>query len=115
HGFASWQKLRAEIEHLAREAEPRKAERPPLTAAYLRSAPVPEVAEILVGLARNLDVEEITRVFQIGRRKTLAVREVMWNSGTHRIFVDALLAGARHHNRNVRYNCAHAMDMFADE
>lgn len=115
HGLASWQKLRAEVERLAHAAKPPPATRPPLTAPYLRLAPVPEVAEILIGLASNLEVEELTRVFQIGRRKTLAVREVMWNSGTHRIFVDALLVGARHHNPNVRYTCAHAMDMFADE
>lgn len=114
-GFTSWQKLRGEVERIQRDRAAAASEAAPTPTRPLRFRPAKEIAEVLIDLARKLDVEELTRVFQIGRRKTLAVREVMLNSGTHRIFVDALLVGVRHHNPNVRYNCAHAMDMFADE
>lgn len=113
HGFPSWARLKTQVEALAGDASlaaPGVAEAP-----HLRMRPAKEIAAVLVALSRALEIEELASSLAIGRRKTLRVREVLLDEGTHSVLVDALLLGIRHRNPAVRYVCAHAMDIFADE
>ncbi|MEX2246870.1 MAG: HEAT repeat domain-containing protein [Dehalococcoidia bacterium] len=110
-GFASWPRLKAYAE--ASPQGPKTLSVPDVR--QLRSLPAREVAGVWVQLARGLEVEALVERLALGRRKGLAVREVLLEAGELAVFVDALLVGARHHNAKVRYECAHAMDMFGDQ
>jgi len=110
-GFASWPRLKAYVE--ASRLASNALSVPDIR--RLRSLPVGEVAKVWVQLARTLEVEALVERLPLGRRKALAVREVLLETGALGVFVDALLLGTRHSNPKVRYECAHAMDMFADQ
>lgn len=110
-GFTSWPRLKAYVEALRQASKAL----PVPDVRQLRSLPAREVAGVWVQLARGLEVEALVERLSLGRRKSLAVREVLLDAGALSLLVDALLLGARHHNPKVRYECAHAMDMFADQ
>ncbi len=103
YGFATWPRLVAHV-----EATPAPPSRP------LRARPASEIADAFVDLAERRDFDALMAL-PLGRRKAFAVRDVLADTGRLHTFVDALLLGVRHENAKVRYECAHAMDIFGDE
>ena len=118
-GFRSWPRLKAHIDALQLRIEALGptpvVDTSPAGMREFRGRTKREIAAAWFELAGRLDLDELSRALAVGRRKAVAVRDVMLNTGTLTTLVDALLVGVRHHNPSVRYICAHAMDMFADE
>lgn len=87
------------------------AERPPTT----RQAALRERAATVVDLARRGEIEELARRFaRMPLREILAVRALVAGGADYTALVDAFLAGLAHPNARMRYDCAHALDHFAD-
>lgn len=105
HGFASWPRLKQHVEGV--RATPRPA--------HISRRSLPEIRAVLDDLVARQAVEEYAETFHIGRRKSLALRDQLFEEGELTPLVDMLLAGVRHHNPKVRFECAHAMDMYSDE
>lgn len=75
-----------------------------------------EWARRVVALAERGDTEALAREFaRMPLRDILAVRALVAQQGTYAVVVDALLDGLSHADSRVRYNCAHALDHFADD
>lgn len=120
HGFSSWPRLKAAVEATARNAEPGApsgtVSPPTESKASLRRQFIRELATEIAELARRREVEQLAgRCSRTPLRDILSVRAILAEGGDYPLLVDALIAGLRHDNPKVRYNCAGAMDHFADD
>ncbi len=103
YGFASWPKLKAEVD--ARRS-----------AALAASADARALAERWFALARDGDLPALLRSTAIGKARLEAAREVMRvDPLAYRGFVELFLAGLAHRTARVRFGSAHALDQFGDE
>jgi hypothetical protein len=127
HGFASWPKLKA----YALVASEQAASEPDAARQESTTRPLPPSrvhdraarARALAALARELadrvargDASGLAARFaSLPRRDILAVRALLVAGGDHPILADVLLEGLSSASARVRYDCAHALDHFADE
>jgi HEAT repeat protein len=70
----------------------------------------------MVALAEQGDVERLAHAFaRMPLRDILAVRALVAHKDAYATLVDALLNGLSHPEPRMRYDCAHALDHFADD
>lgn len=80
-----------------------------------RAAQIEDLAQRLLALARAGDPKAIADQPGIGRAVALQVRDrIAADAEAWRAVVDALVAGLSHANARVRFECAHALDTYAD-
>jgi hypothetical protein len=127
NGFPSWPKLKAAYlsahnQRLAaahpastRDASGRAVPASRQVAKGARAQALLELSCEVIDLATRQDVIELTRRLVLTRRDILALRDLIVARGEHAQLVDALLTGLNHRNPRVRYDCAHALDHFADD
>jgi hypothetical protein len=133
NGFPSWPRLKAAVlagragmHPLADEksldllpgtcdmTHSRAPAAPPLGAR--RATTIAALGRDLAELTARQDVAGLaTRFSRLPRRDILAVRAFLVAGGEQSLLVDVLLAGLTSRNARVRYDCAHALDHFADE
>lgn len=127
NGFASWPKLKAFVlaasdtstrtppaESDSRESFtlPPPGQPDPATRAQALSA----LARHLADLAARGDAASLAARFsRLPRRDILAVRALLVACGEHSPLVGALLDGLTSADARIRYDCAHALDHFADD
>ncbi|MGO8946571.1 MAG: HEAT repeat domain-containing protein [Ktedonobacterales bacterium] len=127
NGFSSWPKLKASVlavnEQTAREQPTEMSigasrmlppSGQPVRAA--RAQALGELARELTDLAVAKEVTGLARRFsRLPLRDILAVRALIVARGEHPLLVDGLLEGLKSAHPRVRYDCAHALDHFADD
>jgi hypothetical protein len=116
YGFASWPKLKRQVEALAAQQaaaleQPRVAPR--------RESPynlrIRQLADHILEAAASGAIGEVLAALVIPARDVLALREYLVESGGYTRLVDALLANVDHPHPRVRFLVAQAMDHFADD
>jgi hypothetical protein len=124
NGFPSWPRLKASTlaaadqEHTSADPDETSASSMQTLRAsrqLARTQALLELSREVTELARRKDVMELTRRLVLPRRDLLAIRALIVEQGAHSLLVDALLEGIAHQSPRVRYDCAHALDHFADE
>ena len=81
-----------------------------------RAAAIAALGRDLVDLAARQDVVGLATCFScLPRRDILSVRTLLVAGGKQSMLVDVLLVGLTSRSDRVRYDCAHALDHFADE
>jgi hypothetical protein len=112
YGFANWPAMKAAVE-TSRDLADRIAAR--RARAEAGQARIVALADTLLALARAGDALAIASRPGVGRTIGLQVRDRIAADPEHwRIVVDALIAGLGHGNPKVRFECAHALDTYAD-
>jgi hypothetical protein len=119
-GFASWPKLKASVEALAREramnaarAETNVASSEP---GSKRKVMCRAKADQIVDLAQQSQTEQLAEAVSVMPLwMILGVREFLVESGNLPRVVEVLLTGLRHWNPKIRYFCALALDHYADD
>jgi len=77
---------------------------------------VAQHAARIVELARAGQIERLAQlVTSTPRRETLAICDAIVARGEQAAIVDALLVGLRHPDARIRFDCAHALDHYADD
>ncbi len=75
-----------------------------------------QAAALYVELARAGQIERLARLLTSRpRRETLAIRDAIVARGEQSVVVDALLVGLGNADSRIRFDCAHALDHYADE
>ena len=123
-GFPSWMKLKACVETL-RQGKPLEAWTSHLPGGVAaargkehgsQAQTLRVLAERLVTLAMLRDSAGLAGYFsRMPRRDGLAVRELVVEQGKYSVLVEGLLDGLSDLSPKVRYECAHALDLLADE
>jgi hypothetical protein len=113
HGFASWPKLKRQIETLAaRRADALPSNTPQRESRYkLR---IRQLAERMLESAAYGAIDQVLAALAIPARDILALREQLVESGGYTRLIDVLLAYVDHPQPRVRFLVAQAMDHFAD-
>ncbi|HUY76636.1 MAG TPA: HEAT repeat domain-containing protein [Ktedonobacterales bacterium] len=122
-GFCSWPRLKAQAEAQARGGPTSDAPRDATPLATRQTAHVSgahervaQVAARIVELALGGQTAPLAQlVTSTPRYETLAIRDLIVARGEQAIVVDALLTGLRHDDSRIRFDCAHALDHYADD
>jgi len=120
-GFRSWPRLKAQAEAQAlgapMPASSGSGEAIRMTPGQPARTPgASERAAQFVELARGGQIVLLARlVTSTPRYETLAIRDLIVARGEQAIVVDALLTGLRHDDSRIRFDCAHALDHYADD
>jgi hypothetical protein len=112
NGYPSWPKLKVAVGsgtagRLNGPSGPRSA---------WRRATVLDATRAAAESAERRDVEDLLEAFTLlGKRNGLIVRRLLAERGAYPAVVDTLLAGLRSPHSRIRFECAHALDDYADE
>jgi hypothetical protein len=115
YGFASWPKLKRQIETLV--AQPAMALEQ-ASVMLRRESPykqrIRQLADRILESAASGAITQVLEYLVIPGRDILALREYLVESGGYTQLVDALLANVGHPHSRTRFLVAQAMDHFAD-
>jgi HEAT repeat protein len=112
YGFASWPRLKRQVEMLAAQRGAEQHAAPKRETPYkLR---IRQLADRIVEQAARGAIGEVLAALVIPARDGLALRERLVESGGYAQLVDVLLANVGHPQPRVRFLVAQAMDHFAD-
>jgi hypothetical protein len=125
NGFSSWPKLKAAVLAVHDQAARKQPAEmsigtsrtlPPSGQPVRAARALEELARELTDLAVAKEVTGLARRFScLPLRDILAVRALIVAHGEHPLLVDGLLEGLKSAHPRVRYDCAHALDHFADD
>lgn len=119
YGFPSWPKLKAFVSASDAGTGIAASAPHPLKGIPSREGHAQELASLatrLADLAARRDAAGLaTTLATLPKRDMLAVRALLVANGSHAMLVDGLLDGLEHASPRVRFDCAHALDRFADE
>jgi hypothetical protein len=115
YGFASWPKLRRQIEMLA--AQPALAVEqtrviPDRASPYTQR--IRQLADRILESAASGAIRQVLEYLVIPARDGLALRDYLVENGGYTQLVDVLLANVDHPHPRTRFLVAQAMDHFAD-
>ena len=116
HGFASWARLKAEVEARTAQRTARRSKAALVAArAAARSALIDDRVHELEALVASGDAAALALHRPMGRGEGLLVRDRITRDSTlwTRV-VDLLILGLQHDNPRVRYECAHMLDTYDD-
>jgi hypothetical protein len=119
YGFASWPKLKQQIETIALEqrtllqTDDRDDGRQRRKVAHQQR--IAQTAEQLVILARDRQYDRLFAALKIPARDIVAVRSYLVEHAMYATLIDALLLSIAHTNARLRFWGAQAMDHFADQ
>ncbi len=115
YGFASWPKLKRQIEALvAQQAVALEQPRIVPRRESLHKLRIRQIAEHITESAASGAISQVLAALVIPARDILALREYLTERGGYTRLVDALLNGVDHPHPRVRFLVAQAMDHFAD-
>ena len=116
YGFASWPKLKQQIEALAAQRAV-AAEQPQVVPR--RESPykqrIRQLADRILESAAGGAIRQVLEYLIIPARDSRALRDYLVASGGYTQLVDVLLANVDHPHPRTRFLVAQAMDHFADE
>ena len=108
HGYPSWPQLvRANAATIRLIA--------PSPRLVARAQATERLALTVTALAAAGDITGLTRALLLPRRDLLAVRALLAGQSAAQVVVDALVAGLTDPSPRIRFDCAHALDHFAEE
>lgn len=113
YGFPSWTRMKAYIEALTEDAALNIHTSARDSSSHQHF--VHELAEALLRWARERDTEALgARFATLPLRDILAARGHLVEMGRTHTVIDGLIEGLEHPKPRVRFNCAGALDHFAD-
>jgi HEAT repeat protein len=115
YGFASWPRLKRQIEALVAQQPvtlPQAPVVPHRESPYKQR--IRQLADRILESAASGAIRQVLEYLVIPARDILALREYLVESGGYTRLVDALLAGVDHPHPRVRFLVAQALDHFAD-
>lgn len=119
YGFPSWPKLKAFVLASASKAEALSTSAPTLSRPRGRgrhTQALADLAQHLADRAAQEDTAAVTAALRVlARRDTDTVRALLVEGGAFSKVVECLLAGLASPLSRLRFDCAHALDHFADE
>lgn len=112
YGFPDWARLKRFVEAAAetqslQDAPPRKVS--------TRQQFVLDLTETFVADSKNGDIEALSERLAVPLWAILRVRGYLLETGDLDAVIDGLVRGLEHPKPRVRFNCAGALDHFADE